>query len=174
LAIFLIISLVSLLTYAVLYSTFHGVVAYKNFINRLSMLILFLVLILYLTLKLTIHDEVIISGGLFLINNFVLTIKIIVALSGLAILSLNNQFKIYEFSILILMAILGIDILISANDLIVLYLGLELFSLTSYILAAFQRNGEFSTEAGLKYFIFSERNNNRNNTNSKKGEGILN
>lgn len=45
------------------------------------------------------------------------------------------------------------DLIITANDLLMLYLGLEVQSLTFYILATLQRNGEFSTEAGFKYFL---------------------
>lgn len=151
--IFLIISLICLLTYAVINASHFGVLSYKHLINHISILILFIVLLMFINLKLEINDDVIVSGGWFLLNNFIITLKIIVALSGIAILFLNHSLKIYEFSILILIAILGIYILISANDLIILYLGLELYSLTSYILASLQRNGELSTEAGLKYFI---------------------
>lgn len=148
-----IISIITLLTYAIINAHYNGIINYKNYINNLSILILFLVLILLINNKQLIENDVIVSGGLLMLNNFNLTIKIIITLSGIVILSLNHPFKNYEFSILLLIAILGVYILVSANDLIILYLGLELFSLTSYILATFQRNAEFSTEAGLKYFI---------------------
>lgn len=45
------------------------------------------------------------------------------------------------------------DLILSANDLLMLYLGLEVQSLTLYIMATLQRNGEYSTEAGFKYFL---------------------
>ena len=61
--------------------------------------------------------------------------------------------KTLELSVLVLFGILGMLLILSANDLLMLYLGLELQSLTFFILAAIKRNGEFSTEAGLKYFI---------------------
>jgi NADH-quinone oxidoreductase subunit N len=58
-----------------------------------------------------------------------------------------------EFPVLILFATLGMSIMVSAGDLMTLYIGLELNSLASYILAAFLRTDERSPEAGLKYFV---------------------
>ncbi len=58
-----------------------------------------------------------------------------------------------EFPVLVLFATLGMSIMISANDLITLYVGLELQSLSLYVLAAFRRDSARSTEAGLKYFV---------------------
>ena len=59
----------------------------------------------------------------------------------------------YEFGILVLTATAGMMTMISANDLITLYLGLELMSLSLYVLAAIQRDDVRATEAGLKYFV---------------------
>lgn len=59
----------------------------------------------------------------------------------------------FEYPILIALATLGLMIMVSANDLIVRYLGLEWQSLCLYVLAAFRRGSAYSTEAGLKYFI---------------------
>jgi NADH-quinone oxidoreductase subunit N len=59
----------------------------------------------------------------------------------------------FEYPVLILFATLGMLVMISANDLISLYLGLELLSLPLYILAAFDRDNPRSAEAGLKYFV---------------------
>ena len=59
----------------------------------------------------------------------------------------------FEYSILIVFATLGMMMMISANDLIALYLGLEMQSLSLYVIAAFQRDDTRSTEAGLKYFV---------------------
>jgi NADH-quinone oxidoreductase subunit N len=65
----------------------------------------------------------------------------------------KERINAFEYIILILFACLGIILLVSAQDLIVLYLAIEMQSLSLYALAAFQRNSAFSTEAGLKYFI---------------------
>src|SRR5207302_8785314 len=59
----------------------------------------------------------------------------------------------FEYPILILLSTAGMMMLISAGDLIALYLGLELMSLCLYVLAAFDRDSGRATEAGLKYFV---------------------
>lgn len=59
----------------------------------------------------------------------------------------------YEYVILLLVAVLGLIVILTANDLLVLYLGIELQSLCLYVLATFKRHSRFSTEGGLKYFV---------------------
>lgn len=59
----------------------------------------------------------------------------------------------YEYSLLTLFASLGAGVMLSANDLMTLYVGIETMSLASYVLAAFQRDSVRSAEAGLKYFV---------------------
>ncbi len=59
----------------------------------------------------------------------------------------------FEFPVLIVLATLGMFVMVSANNLMALYMGLELMSLSAYVLAAFHRDEERSTEAGLKYFV---------------------
>ena len=59
----------------------------------------------------------------------------------------------FEFSFLVLLATLGMMMMISANDLIALYLGLELQSLALYVVAAIHRDNAKAAEAGLKYFV---------------------
>ena len=59
----------------------------------------------------------------------------------------------FEFPILILLATLGMMMLISADDFIALYLGLELMSLSLYVVAAYHRDNAKASEAGLKYFV---------------------
>lgn len=58
-----------------------------------------------------------------------------------------------EFPVLVLLAAVGMGVMVSATDLITLYIGLELNSLAAYVLASFARNDERSVEAGLKYFV---------------------
>ena len=65
----------------------------------------------------------------------------------------NSKLNAFEYYLLILSAIVGLLLLISAFDLILTYLAIEMQSLSFYVLAAFKRNSAFSTEAGLKYFI---------------------
>ena len=59
----------------------------------------------------------------------------------------------FEFPVLILICTLGMLMLISADDFIALYLGLELMSLSLYVIAAYRRHDVRATEAGLKYFV---------------------
>ncbi len=77
-----------------------------------------------------------------------------VLVSSSKYLKIFNIFKI-EYSILILCSILGMFVIISSNDLIVFYIGLELQSLALYVLASFNRDEIKSSEAGLKYFVLS-------------------
>ena len=60
---------------------------------------------------------------------------------------------LFEYPVLVLLATLGMMMMVSANDLIALYLGLELQSLALYVIAAFKRDDVKSSEAGLKYFV---------------------
>jgi NADH-quinone oxidoreductase subunit N len=59
----------------------------------------------------------------------------------------------FEYPVLILLATLGMSVMVSAGDLISLYMGIELMSLPTYVLAAFRRDDARSSEAGLKYFV---------------------
>ncbi|WP_373088901.1 NADH-quinone oxidoreductase subunit NuoN [Sneathiella sp.] len=98
-------------------------------------------------------------NGLFRDDAFGIFMKTLcLGASALAIImsiDYNRREKIarFEFPILILIATLGMMIMISANDLMTLYLGLELMSLSLYVTAAFRRDSVRSTEAGLKYFV---------------------
>ena len=79
---------------------------------------------------------------------------IFVMLSSTRYIILFQIFKI-EYPILLLSSILGMSIMISSNDLIVFYMGLELQSLALYVLASFKRENPLSAESGLKYFVLS-------------------
>jgi len=87
--------------------------------------------------------------------------KMITLLCGIFVLSISTKYlklsKIFliEYPILILCSILGMMVMISSNDLIVFYIGLELQSLALYVLASFNRDQLKSSEAGLKYFVLS-------------------
>jgi NADH-quinone oxidoreductase subunit N len=64
-----------------------------------------------------------------------------------------QKINYFEYSILILFALLGIFFICSSNDLITAYLSIELQSLSFYVMAAFKKDSAFSVDAGLKYFI---------------------
>jgi NADH-quinone oxidoreductase subunit N len=65
------------------------------------------------------------------------------------------KLMLFEYPVLMLLAALGMLMMVSANDLIALYLGLELQNLALYVIAAFKRDSVRSSEAGLKYFVLS-------------------
>jgi NADH-quinone oxidoreductase subunit N len=98
-------------------------------------------------------------GGSFVVDDFARFLKILALIgSGAAIvMSLDyvqrERQQRFEYSVLILLSTLGMLMLISAADLIALYLGLELMSLPLYVVAASHRDQLRSTEAGLKYFV---------------------
>ncbi len=98
-------------------------------------------------------------GGLFVVDRFGDFMKLIVLVgSATAMLMSLRYFERegvvrFEYPILMLFATLGMLMMVSANDLISLYLGLELQSLSLYVVAAFRRDTLRSTEAGLKYFV---------------------
>ena len=87
--------------------------------------------------------------------------KIITLLAAFLVLVISSNylktFKLFkiEYPILILSSVLGMMVMISSNDLIVFYMGLELQSLALYVLATFNRDQLKSSEAGLKYFVLS-------------------
>ena len=123
------------------------------------------VVILLITLGLIINfpsgQEIYLFNNSYKIDQLSIFMKIITIISGIFVLissykytKIEKIFKI-EYSILILCSILGMLVMISSYDLIVFYIGLELQSLSLYILAAFNRNQTKSSEAGLKYFILS-------------------
>ena len=98
-------------------------------------------------------------SGMFIVDDFARFMKVLVLLgSGLAIvMSLgyirHQNIERFEYPVLIVLATLGMAMMISANDLMSLYLGLELQSLALYVVAAFRRDSARSSEAGLKYFV---------------------
>jgi NADH-quinone oxidoreductase subunit N len=98
-------------------------------------------------------------GGSFIVDDFARFMKIVALIGSVATLILSAEFlsdpsrRIFEYAILVLLSTLGMMVLISAGDLIALYLGLELMSLALYVVAASNRDNAKSTEAGLKYFV---------------------
>ena len=87
--------------------------------------------------------------------------KILILLSSLFVLNssksfiLDNKLDKFEYPIIILFSILGMFFMVSSNDIILFYLGLELQSLSLYILASIDRDNLRSSESGIKYFVLS-------------------
>ena len=104
-------------------------------------------------------NQVIVGGGFLVANEFIIGIKLILVLSSALVLTLGLKSQVedkmldYEFSQLILLSTLGMMLLVGSGDLIMLYLAIELLSLSFYVLASIKRHSQHSTEAGLKYFL---------------------
>ncbi|HXX52308.1 MAG TPA: NADH-quinone oxidoreductase subunit NuoN [Xanthobacteraceae bacterium] len=98
-------------------------------------------------------------GGSFIVDDFARFLKILALLGSSAAIVMSLDYldherqQKFEYSVLIVLSTLGMLMLISAADLIALYLGLELMSLPLYVVAASHRDSLRSTEAGLKYFV---------------------
>jgi NADH-quinone oxidoreductase subunit N len=98
-------------------------------------------------------------GGSFVVDGFARFLKLLALTGSAAAILMSFDYlarekqRRFEYSILILLSTTGMLMLISAADLIALYLGLELMSLALYVVAAIDRDSVRSTEAGLKYFV---------------------
>ncbi|WP_427450307.1 NADH-quinone oxidoreductase subunit NuoN [Litorimonas sp. WD9-15] len=98
-------------------------------------------------------------SGLLLNNDFSDFLKCVIGLSAAGALLLTQHYfqserlDRYEFSVLTLYAVLGMSIMASANNLLAMYIGIEMQSLALYIMAAFNRDSLRASEAGLKYFV---------------------
>ncbi len=98
-------------------------------------------------------------GGAFLLDDFARFAKILTFGGTAAAILMSFDYvktagmRKFEYPVLMLLAATGMGMLVSATDLIALYLGLELMSLSLYVIAAIDRDSAKSTEAGLKYFV---------------------
>ena len=98
-------------------------------------------------------------GGMFVNDSFSRFAKMVILVSSGLVLLLGQDFLkreqavSFEFPVLAAFAVIGMMLMVSARDLILMYMGIELQSLSLYVLAAYRRNNTRSTEAGLKYFV---------------------
>ena len=104
-------------------------------------------------------DTIEIFGGILIIDRFGQFMKALVLVGAILTLIMGHGYRKreglmqFEYPVLITFATLGMLLMVSANDLMSLYLGLELQSLPLYVIAAFNRDSQRSSEAGLKYFV---------------------
>ena len=98
-------------------------------------------------------------GGLYVADGFSAFMKILVFAAAAVSMALALPYwrdgtgARFEYPVLLLLSALGMAMMVSANDLLTLYIGLELQSLAAYVLASFNRGESRSSEAGLKYFV---------------------
>ncbi len=132
----------------------------SKLIQNISLIILLITAVMIFNENLGIKETKLFNGSVIIdyLSSFM---KIITLASAFLVLVISSNYlkslKIFkiEYPILILSSVLGMLIMISSNDLIIFYMGLELQSLALYVLATFNRDQIKSSEAGLKYFVLS-------------------
>lgn len=98
-------------------------------------------------------------GGMFIDDGFARFAKVVILISAAAVLLMSESYMQqrgllrFEYPLLVALAVVGMMVMVSAGDLMALYMGLELQSLALYVVAALRRDSVKSTEAGLKYFV---------------------
>ncbi len=98
-------------------------------------------------------------GGMFVDDAFARFAKVVILLSAAGVLVMAQDYMArrdlgrFEYPILATLSVIGMMVMVSAGDLMALYMGLELQSLALYVMAAMRRDSVKSTEAGLKYFV---------------------
>jgi len=132
----------------------------SKLIQNISLIILLVTAVIIFNETLGIKQTLLFNGS-FIIDYLSSFMKIVTLLAAFLVLIISSNYlkmlKIFkiEYPILILSSVLGMMVMISSNDLIVFYMGLELQSLALYVLATFNRDNLKSSEAGLKYFVLS-------------------
>jgi NADH-quinone oxidoreductase subunit N len=147
-----------LLAVGVLGLLMYGVFAGERAVGSVTLLS---VLLLLLALIIVIFGGQSGEGfnGAFIADPFARVMKSVVLIGSAVAIVMStgfaraHKFERFEYPILIVIATLGMMMMVSANDLIAMYLGVELQSLALYVIAAINRDSVRSTEAGLKYFV---------------------
>jgi NADH-quinone oxidoreductase subunit N len=125
----------------------------SKLIQNISLIILLITSVITLNETLGIQETLLFNSSVVIdyLSSFM---KIVTLLAAFLVLVISSNY-LKTLKILILSSVLGMMIMISSNDLIVFYMGLELQSLALYVLATFNRDQLKSSEAGLKYFVLS-------------------
>lgn len=146
---------ISLLILAII-SFVYGFIS-RNY--RITYILSLLSILTAITLSVLNFEQKEVASDLVKIDLYRQILKLLLLLTGLFILGLSysdlrlKNGKAVEYVFLLLLSLFGMNLMIVANDLLILYLALETFSLSLYILAGFYRKESFSVEAGMKYFI---------------------
>jgi len=125
-------------------------------VYRLSIFVIFLILLIILSGD---NESVKIFSESFVVDKFSLYSKALILISTFFVLLISKRYIVdiknnkFEYPIIVLLSLLGMFVMVSSNDLILFYLGLELQSLALYILASIDRDNIKSSEAGIKYFV---------------------
>ena len=133
----------------------------KNSYGIVTKIIYAVIIFLILIIGDNFNDSLTLFSNAYISNSLTNFFKILILVSSIFTLTISqnyikeNNINYFEYSIILLLSILGMFVMISSNDLILFYLGLELQSLSLYILASLDRDNLRSNEAGLKYFVLS-------------------
>lgn len=155
---FLILSSIVLLVFGVFFVSLRDY-KYMNFVKEFQYMVIFVLGIGVLLILTSPISNLVVFNNLLTIDSLVLNVKLLLLIITICCLLVSfnylkkEKFNLFEYNVLILLSIIGLLCFISANDLVSFYLALELQSLCFYILATFNKDSAFSTEAGLKYFI---------------------
>ena len=157
---FLGLSIVYLLLYGSIVSTYKTYPLIQNLVLKLSALVLiFCVFLFYNDKEFFVHKSVLFFNDTIICDYLSFFSKSLIALLSLACILIikfylkDQKINQFEYMVVILLAVLGFFLLCSANELITAYLAIELQSLAFYVMASFKKNSSFSVEAGLKYFV---------------------
>ena len=141
---------------ALLLAVYNGKDAVASLVLRLTVAVLFLAA---LWVGLDHSDTRVAFGGMFIDDGFSRFAKVTILLAASAVLLMSENYMArrdllrFEYPVLIVLAVVGMMVMVSAGDLMALYMGLELQSLALYVVASLRRDSVKSTEAGLKYYV---------------------
>ena len=147
---FAILSLVCLL---------YGLFTKENKFNKTINAVLFTLVIILILVYFNFSTNFAYFKELFIQSSFVKFFKLLIILASIATIIISKKYYLdiklskFEIPILTMFATLGMLILISSNNLMTMYLAIELQSLSLYVLAAIKRDSVYSSEAGVKYFV---------------------
>ena len=136
-------------------------VFFKNSYNLVTNLTYAIIVSLLLIIFNSFDESGNLFSNSFISNSFINFFKILILLGTLFVMFITQNFikemkiNYFEYPLLLLFSVLGMFFMISSNDLMSFYLGLELQSLALYILASIDRNSLKSNESGIKYFVLS-------------------
>lgn len=157
--IFLILAAMALLMFGAFQKQLEGVpgVEASRLSTRLGAVGLGLALLLVVTIAA--KGPTVSFGGMFVIDPYAIFFKVLILLSSALTLIISQEYlerrgiARFEYAVLIMLATTGMMMMVSANNFMALYLGLETQSLALYVIASFHREDVRSVEAGLKYFV---------------------
>ena len=136
-------------------------VFFKNSYNLVTNITYIIIISLLLIIFNSFHNSGNLFSNSFVSNSFTNFFKILILLGTLFVMLITQKFikemkiNYFEYSLLLLFSVLGMFFMVSSNDLMSFYLGLELQSLALYILASIDRDNLKSNESGIKYFVLS-------------------